>query len=86
MTPRPAALNSRVTVRVAGLPTRKPSIVSIRAASAADAKREDQMKRFILVTALFTFIAGSFAAMAPAAADPHGDRMRSDCKSGLRKS
>jgi hypothetical protein len=58
---------------------------SIRAASAADAKRENQMKRFILVTALLTFIAGTFAAMAPASADPHGDRMRSDCKSGLRK-
>ncbi len=26
-----------------------------------------------------------FAAMTPASADPHGDRMRSDCKSGARK-
>ena len=43
------------------------------------------MKRFIVLTALFTFIAGSFAAMAPASADPHGDRMRQDCKSGARK-
>ena len=43
------------------------------------------MKRFILLTALFTFIAGTFAALVPAAADPHGARMRSDCKSGLRK-
>lgn len=43
------------------------------------------MKRFVLVTALFTFIAGTFAAIVPASADPHGDRMRSDCKSGLRK-
>ena len=51
----------------------------------ADAKREDQMKRFILVTALLTFIAGTFAAIVPAAADKHGDRMRQDCKSGLRK-
>jgi hypothetical protein len=67
------------------LSPRKPSIDSIRAASAADAKREDQMKRFILVTAVLTFIAGTFAAMVPASADPHGDRMRSDCKSGLRK-
>ena len=43
------------------------------------------MKRFILVTALLTFIAGTFAAIVPASADKHGDRMRSDCKSGLRK-
>ena len=43
------------------------------------------MKRFILVTALFTFIAGTLAAIAPASADKHGDRMRSECKSGLRK-
>jgi hypothetical protein len=76
---------SRVTIRVTGFPPRKPPIASIRAASAADAKRENQMKRFIFVTALLTFIAGTFAAIAPASADPHGDRMRSDCKSGLRK-
>jgi hypothetical protein len=76
---------SRVTIRVTGFPPWKPAIVSIRAASAADAKREDQMKRFILVTALLTFIAGTFAAIVPAAADKHGDRMRQDCKSGLRK-
>ena len=76
---------SRVTIRVTGFPPRKPSIVSIRAASAADAKREDQMKRFILVTALLTFIAGTLAAIVPASADKHGDRMRQDCKSGLRK-
>ena len=43
------------------------------------------MKRFILVTALLTFIAGTFVAIVPAAADKHGDRMRQDCKSGLRK-
>ena len=76
---------SRVTIRVTGLPPRKPSIVSIRAAWAADAQRENQMKRLILLTALFTFIAGTIAAMAPASADPHGDRMRYECKSGLRK-
>ena len=76
---------SRVTVRVTGFPPRKPSIASIHAASAADAKRENQMKRFILATALLTFIAGTFAAIAPASADKHGDRMRSECKSGLRK-
>ena len=64
---------------------RKPSIVVIAAASAADASRENQMKRFILLTALLTFIAGTFAAIVPAAADKHGDRMRQDCKSGLRK-
>ena len=34
------------------------------------------MKRFILVTALLTFIAGTFAAIVPASADQHGDRMR----------
>lgn len=43
------------------------------------------MKRFVLVTALLTFIAGTFAAMVPAAADPHGDRMRRDCATGARK-
>ena len=43
------------------------------------------MKRFIIVTALVTWAAGIFAAMAPAAADPHGDRMRHECRSGLRK-
>jgi hypothetical protein len=43
------------------------------------------MKRFILVTALLTFIAATFAAMAPASADPHGDRMRRDCATGARK-
>ncbi len=43
------------------------------------------MKRFVIVTVLFTFIAGAFAAMAPASADPHGDRFRHECKSGLRK-
>ena len=43
------------------------------------------MKRFILVTALLTFIAGTFAAMVPAFADKHGDRMRRDCATGARK-
>jgi hypothetical protein len=43
------------------------------------------MKRFIFATALLTFIAGTFAAIVPASADKHGDRMRSECKSGLRK-
>ena len=43
------------------------------------------MKRFVILTALLTFIAGTFAAMVPAFADAHGDRMRYDCKSGLRK-
>ncbi len=43
------------------------------------------MKRFVILTALLTFIAGTFAAMAPASADPHGDRFRADCKSGARK-
>jgi hypothetical protein len=43
------------------------------------------MKRFVFLTVLFTFIAGAFAAMAPASADPHGDRFKADCKSGARK-
>jgi hypothetical protein len=43
------------------------------------------MKRFVILTALLTFVAGTFTAMAPASADPHGDRMRYDCKSGARK-
>ena len=55
------------------------------AAGAVDAKGEYSMKRFILVTALLTFIAATFAAMAPASADPHGDRMRRDCATGARK-
>ena len=78
---------SLVTIRVTGFPPRKPSIVIIRAASAADAKREDQMKRFILVTALFTFIAGTFAAIVPASAEgrAHVIQKEPDCKSGLRK-
>lgn len=43
------------------------------------------MKRLVIFTFLFTFVAGTFAAMAPASADPHGDRFRADCKSGARK-
>lgn len=43
------------------------------------------MKRFILLTVLLAAVAGTFAAMTPASADPHGDRMRQDCKSGARK-
>ena len=43
------------------------------------------MKRFVILTALLTFIAGTFAAMAPASADPHGDRFRAYCTSGARK-
>jgi hypothetical protein len=42
------------------------------------------MKRFVILTAPLAFIAGTFAAMVPASADPHGDRMRYDCKSGAR--
>lgn len=85
MTPLLAALNVARDRSCHRLPATEAVNASIGAASAADAKRENQMKRFILVTALLTFIAGTFAAMAPASADPHGDRMRSDCKSGLRK-
>ena len=43
------------------------------------------MKRFIIMTALFTFIAGAFAATTPASADAHGDRFKADCKSSARK-
>jgi hypothetical protein len=43
------------------------------------------MKRFVILTALLTFIVGSFAAMVPASADPHGERLGNDCKSGARK-
>ena len=43
------------------------------------------MKRFIIITALFTFIAGTFGAVTPASADAHGDRFKADCKSGARK-
>lgn len=85
MTPLPAALNVGRDHSCHRLPATAAVNVSIPAASAADAKRENQMKRFVLLTALFTFIAGTFAAIVPASADPHGDRMRSDCKSGLRK-
>jgi len=77
---------SHVTIRVTGRPRTgsRQSSASVPP-FAADAKRENQMKRFVLLTALFTFIAGTFAAMAPASADPHGDRFRQDCKSGARK-
>ena len=85
MTPLAATLTVARDRSCHRLSTWTPSIVSIRVAIAADAKREDQMKRFILVTALLTFIAGTFVAIVPAAADKHGDRMRQDCKSGLRK-
>ena len=47
--------------------------------------RESHMKRLVIFTFLFTFVAGTFAAIAPASADPHGDRFRADCKSGARK-
>ena len=43
------------------------------------------MKRFVILTVLFTFIAGAFAVMTPASADKHGDRFKADCKSGARK-
>jgi ferric-dicitrate binding protein FerR (iron transport regulator) len=77
---------SGVAIRVAGLPhTASRQLSSMPAASSADAKRKSQMKRFILVTALLTFIAGTFAAMVPASADPHGDRMKRDCATGARK-
>jgi hypothetical protein len=85
MTHLAAALNVVRDHSCHRLPATAAVNVSIRAASAADAKRENQMKRFILLTALFTFIAGTLAAIVPASADPHGDRMRHECKSGLRK-
>ena len=34
------------------------------------------MKRFEILTALLTFIAGTFAALVPAFADAHGERMQ----------
>ncbi len=43
------------------------------------------MKRFILLTVLLASVAGAFTAMAPASADPHGDRFERDCNSGARK-
>lgn len=80
-----AALNVARDRSCHRLPVTAAVNVSIRAASAADANRENQMKRFILLTALLTFIAATFAAMAPASADKHGDRMRRDCATGARK-
>jgi hypothetical protein len=56
-----------------------------RAPRGRNATRERQMKRFILLTVLLASVAGAFAAMAPASADPHGDRMKRDCNSGARK-
>lgn len=85
MTPSPAARNVVCDRWCHRSPSWRPSIVSIHAAGAAGAKGKIQMKRFILVTALLTFIAGTFAAMVPASADPHGDRMRRDCATGARK-
>ena len=43
------------------------------------------MKRFILSTVLLASVAGAFVAMAPASADPHGDRKKRDCNSEARK-
>ena len=42
------------------------------------------MKRFVILTALLAFIAGTFAAMVPASAHPHRACLRYDCKSGAR--
>jgi hypothetical protein len=56
-----------------------------RKLSIASIPEESHMKRFVILTVLFAFIAGAFAAMAPASADPHGDRFKADCKSGARK-
>jgi hypothetical protein len=50
-----------------------------------DARRERQMKRFVMWTVLLASVVGALAAMTPASADPHGDRMKRDCASGARK-
>jgi hypothetical protein len=44
-----------------------------------------KMKRFVMLTVLLALVAGAFAAMTPASADPHGDRMKRDCATGARK-
>lgn len=43
------------------------------------------MKRLVIFAVLVASIAGAFASMTPASADPHGDRMKRDCASGARK-
>jgi len=47
--------------------------------------KKKHMKRFVMWTVLLASMAGAFSAMAPAFADPHGDRMKRDCASGARK-
>jgi hypothetical protein len=76
MRTRLAGLTVGVTIRVTSRRKRGLSIAS---------SGESHMKRFVILTVLFTFIAGAFAAMAPASADPHGDRFKAECKSGARK-
>ena len=85
MTPRPDALNVARDRSCHRLSTPEAVNRQHPCRQRDRCEREDQMKRFILVTSLLTFIAGTFAAIVPAAADKHGDRMRQDCKSGLRK-
>jgi hypothetical protein len=85
MTPRPAALTVARDRWCHRLSTLDAVIRQHPCRERGRCEEEDQMKRFILVTALLTFIAGTFVAIVPAAADKHGDRMRQDCKSGLRK-
>jgi hypothetical protein len=47
--------------------------------------KENAMKRFVMLTVLLATIAATFAAMTPASADKHGDRMKRDCATGARK-
>jgi hypothetical protein len=86
MTAESAARTVGTTIRVTSLRIgRTLPNASIPASRGQGGNKGKQMKRFILLTVLLASVAGAFAAMAPASADPHGDRMKRDCNSGARK-
>jgi hypothetical protein len=75
-----------VTIRVTRIRIgRTLANVGITAPQGSGCNKGTTMKRFILLTILLASVAGAFAAMAPASADQHGDRMKRDCSSGARK-
>jgi hypothetical protein len=43
------------------------------------------MARFAVFAIICMTFFGSLVSVTPAAADPHGDRMKRDCNSGARK-
>jgi hypothetical protein len=76
----------RATIRVASIWPGQALFKQPRRALAREIQeRTIEMKRFVMLTVLLASIAGAFAALSPASADPHGDRMKRDCASGARK-